>query len=214
MSGLKAAIVPVTPFQQNCAIVFDERSKRGVVVDPGGDAVGTCEYYFAANDWTPAAVLLTNARPGHAAAAYDLAAGWDIPVYLHRGDRDLLAEGDYGEPDDVREVADGQQLDIGGVEVSVAHLGSPTPGSVAYWVTADTDEGPIPVVFSGDTLLLRAVGHDCDGAGDPDSDPDLVAAVAAKLMVLDDKTVVMPGHGSSTSIGAERRANPHLKDLL
>ena len=82
----------------------------------------------------------------------------------------------------------------------------------AVRVTADTDEGPVPVVFSGDTLLLRAVGHDCDGAGDPD--PDLVAAVAAKLMVLDEKTVVMPGHGSSTSIGAERRVNPHLKDLL
>lgn len=201
-------------FDTNCYLVAQAASGPVLVVDPGDDAVGTCEYYFAANDWAPAAVLLTNARPGHAAAAYDLAAGWDIPVYLHRGDRDLLAEGDYGEPDDVREVADGQQLDIGGVEVSVAHLGSPTPGSVAYRVTADTDEGPVPVVFSGDTLLLRAVGHDCDGAGDPDSDPDLVAAVAAKLMVLDDKTVVMPGHGSSTSIGAERRANPHLKDLL
>lgn len=200
-------------FDTNCYLVAAAPSGPVLVIDPGDDAVGTCEYYFAANNWTPAAVLLTNGRPGHSGAAYDLAAGWDIPVYLHPADRELLADGQYGEPDRVVEVADGQLLELAGVEVTVAHFGVPTPGTVAYRVTADTDEGPVPVVFSGDTLLHRELGADCDGTG-AGRDPELAAVVAAKLMVLDDRTVVMPGHGSSTSIGAERRANPHLKDLL
>lgn len=203
-------------FDTNCYLLAAATNGPALVVDPGEDTVGTLEYYFAANDWTPAAVLLTHGHHGHSAAAYDLCAGWDIPVYLHRADRPLLAAGEFGEPDRVVEIDDGQLLRPAGIEVAVDLIGGHTPGSVAYRVRGGDDFGPVSVVFSGDTLLRRAVGHDCDAPGaepGPADLAELVAAIGAKLMVLHDDTVVLPGHGGATSIGAERRANPHLKDL-
>lgn len=211
ISGFAAGL-----FDTNCYVLATGPGTEALVIDPGDDAVGTCEYYFAANDWTPAGVLLTHGHPGHSAAAHDLSGGWDIPVYVHGADRGLLAAQEFGEPEHVVEVADGQLLQLAGIEVAVTLIGGHTPGSVAYRVIADTDEGPVPVVFSGDTLLHRGLGHHCDGPGSAPSASalqDLADAVGAKLMVLPDETVVMPGHGTSTSIGAERRANPYLKDL-
>lgn len=189
----------------NCYFVAARAGGAAVVIDPGDEAVATLEYYFAVNELTPAAVLLTHGHPGHSGSAFDLCAGWDIPVYLHPADHGLLVDA----PDRVLPVADREHLQIADIGVRVDHTPGHTPGSVTYRVTADTDEGPVEVAFTGDTLGFRWTGRDGN-----DSDPAALRdSIATRLLVLDDDTVVMPGHGTSTTIGGERRFNPYCKEL-
>ncbi len=195
----------VGPNETNCYLVAGQAGGAAFVIDPGDEAVSTLEYYFAVNDLTPAAVLLTHGHPGHSAAVFDVCTGWEIPVYLHPADAELLDE----PPDDVRAVIDGMRLPVAGVDVTVDHTPGHTPGSVTYRLTADTDEGPAGVAFTGDTLGFRWVGR-----GESDADrAALLASVGAKLLVLEDATVVLPGHGTSTTIGGERRFNPALQGM-
>jgi len=199
----------VGPAETNCYLVAPRPGGAAVVIDPGEDAVPTLEYYFAANDLSLAAVLLTHGHPDHAGSAYDLCEGWGIPAYLHPADHDLLAD----PPERVLELNGGQRLDVAGIVVTVDHTPGHTPGSVVYRVTADGDEGPADVAFTGDTLGFRTVGHDGCGGDHAEDRGQLLASVAGNLLVLGDDTVVLPGHGKSTTIGGERRFNPLLKDL-
>jgi hydroxyacylglutathione hydrolase len=195
----------VGKFDTNCYLVAAQPGAGAVVIDPGEDAIATLEYYFAANDLSPEAVLLTHGHPGHTASAYDLCEGWDIPAYLHPADFDLLVD----PPENVQKIQDGQRLEISKLVITVEHTPGHSAGSVAYRLAADTDEGPVDVAFTGDTLGFRSLGR-----GDCDADRTaLLNSVAGKLMVLGDATVVLPGHGTSTTIGGERRFNPDLKDL-
>ncbi len=188
--------------ETNCYLVAARAGSGAIVIDPGDEAVPTLEYYCAVNELTPAAVLLTCGKPEHTASAFDVCAGWDVPAYLHPADRHLLDD----PPDQVLAVSDGQSLRIADVVVAVDHTPGHTDGSVVFRVTADSDGGPVGVAFTGDTLLCRSVGA-------TDNLVRLLGSIREKLLVLDDDTVVLPGHGTSTSIGAERRSNPFLKDL-
>lgn len=191
----------------NCYLVAPRSGAQAIVIDPGEDVTQTLEYYFDVNALTPAAVLLTHGHPGHTASANELCDGWDIPVYIHAADRAMLSASDGGEPERLVEIADADQLRIADIVVTVDHTPGHTDGSVVFRVTADSDEGGVAVTFTGDTLLYRSIGRgdvfgeDCQ---------QLLGSVGDKLMVLDDRTVVLPGHGISTSIGAERRFNPNL----
>jgi glyoxylase-like metal-dependent hydrolase (beta-lactamase superfamily II) len=174
------------PGEVNCYLVATEAGSPAVVVDPGDEAIPTLEYYFAANGFTPAAVLLTHGHPTHAASAFDLSVGWGVPTYLHADDRSLLAELGTEQPETLIDVYDGDHLQIADIDVTVEHTPGHTPGSVLYRVDADSDEGSFPVVFTGDTAP---------------------AAVADKLLSLDGRAVVLPGHGPATTLGAYRRSH-------
>lgn len=180
--------------QANCYLIAPRAGAGALVVDPGDEAVQTLEYYFGANDLTPVAVLLTHGHPTHSAMAADVGMGWDIPVFVHAADRGLLDE----QPEEIVELTDGTDLELAGITVAVRHTPGHTPGSVALRLHADTDEGPVPVLLAGDTLARRSCGASMDPVRATES-------VREKLLVLDDRTVVLPGHGPSTSIGALRR---------
>ena len=196
----------VGPHQTNCYLVAARSGGPAVVIDPGDEAVPTLEYYFAVNDLAPAAVLLTHGHGGHTASVFDLCAGWQIPAYLHPADNHLLED----RPEELIAVADGVCIEVGEVAVTADHTPGHTPGSVTYRVNADTDEGSAAVAFTGDTLGFRWAGR---GEGRDEDHRRLRESVGAKLLVLGDDTVVLPGHGTSTTIGGERRFNPHCKDL-
>ncbi len=116
----------------------------------------------------------------------------------------------FSEPKQVVELADGDKLELAGITVTVDHTPGHTRGSVVFRITDDTDTGPADVVFTGDTLFAQSVGRtDLPGG----SGRDLLNSIVTKLLVLDDKTVVLPGHGPATTIGAERRTNPFLEGL-
>ncbi|CAN5458322.1 MBL fold metallo-hydrolase [soil metagenome] len=196
--------------EANCYLVAPRSGAQALVIDPGEDVVATLEYYFAVNELTPAAVLLTHGHPGHIASVTELCDGWDVPAYIHPADRPMLDDHHDGAPDHVIELADGGRLHIADILVTVDHTPGHTPGSVVFRVTAESDEGDVGVAFTGDTLLCRNIGR---GDAPGEDRALLLDSITAKLMVLDDKSVVLPGHGISTTIGAERRFNPYLKRM-
>ncbi len=113
----------------------------------------------------------------------------------------------FSEPKQVVELdRDGDKLDLGGITVTVDHTPGHTRGSVVFRVS----DGPADLAFTGDTLFKQSVGRtDLPGG----SGRDLLDSIVTKLLVLDDDTVVLPGHGPQTTIGAERRTNPFLEGL-
>jgi glyoxylase-like metal-dependent hydrolase (beta-lactamase superfamily II) len=112
----------------------------------------------------------------------------------------------FREPKQVVELdRDGDKIDLAGVSVTVDHTPGHTRGSVVFRVSDDDD-----IVFTGDTLFERSVGRTDLFGG---SGRDLMCSIVDKLLVLDDKTLVLPGHGPQTTIGAERRYNPFLEGL-
>ncbi|MET0898640.1 MAG: MBL fold metallo-hydrolase [Mycobacterium sp.] len=196
---------PTGPGEANCYLVAGAPRTAALVIDPGDEAVLTLEYYFEVNGFVPAAVLLTCGHAAHAASAFELGAGWDIPTYVHPADRSLLAELGDRQPENLIEVLGGDRLAVADILVAVDHTPGHTPGSVVYRVEADTDEGLVPVAFTGDTLLDPGLGAR--------GDQQQTRSVIEKLMVLDNKTVVLPGHGPSTTIGECRRSDPKLQEM-
>src|ERR1700754_389653 len=122
----------------------------------------------------------------------------------------MMAGAFFREPRQVVELdRDGDKIDVGSVSVNVDHTPGHTRGSVVFRVAAATQDGE-DLVFTGDTLFERSVGRTDLFGG---SGRDLLTSIVDKLLVLDDNTVVLPGHGNSTTIGAERRFNPFLEGL-
>ena len=121
----------------------------------------------------------------------------------------VMAGAFFREPKQVIELGrDGDKIDLGSVTVNVDHTPGHTRGSVVFRVSDAKDTKD--VVFTGDTLFERSVGRTDLFGG---SGRDLICSIVDKLLVLDDKTLVLPGHGNSTTIGAERRFNPFLEGL-
>ena len=122
----------------------------------------------------------------------------------------MVAGAFWREPKQVVELdRDGDKLDLGSVTVNVDHSPGHTRGSVLFRVLEAGKEGT-DVVFTGDTLFERSIGRTDLFGG---SGRDLLTSIVDKLLVLDDETVVLPGHGNATTIGAERRLNPFLEGL-
>ena len=159
-----------------------------------------------------------------------MADSYGCPAFIHPEDRHMLSDPIRGfgprlgqlalgalfrEPKQVVDLDhDGAVLDFGGVAVTVDHTPGHTRGSVVFRVDAGgqqrSDSGTGPVVFTGDTLFKQSVGRtDLPGG----SGNALLNSIVGKLLVLDDDTLVLPGHGESSTIGAERRTNPFLEGL-
>ncbi|MDX6346712.1 MAG: hydroxyacylglutathione hydrolase, partial [Streptomyces sp.] len=124
-----------------------------------------------------------------------------------------LGELSIGEPDDVKELADGSALQLAGMELTVAHAPGHTRGSVTFRLpeaaATPQDQGRPPVLFSGDLLFAGSVGRtDLPGG----NTAELYESLARVCLPLDDSTVVLSGHGPQTTIGRERAANPYLRD--
>ena len=113
----------------------------------------------------------------------------------------------FREPKQVLELdRDGDKIELGGVTVTVDHTPGHTQGSVVFRV----EQGPDQVAFTGDTLFRSSVGRtDLPGG----SGRDLLESIVTKLLVLDDDTLVLPGHGERSTIGIERHTNPFLEGL-
>ena len=213
---------PAGMLQCNCYVLASRAGADAVIVDPGQRAMGPLRRILDENRLTPAAVLLTHGHIDHIWSAQKVSDTYGCPAYIHPEDRFMLSDPIKGfgprigqiafgalfsEPKQVVELdSDGDKLGIGGMDVTVDHTPGHTRGSVVFRVGADTND----VVFTGDTLFRQSVGRtDLPGG----SGRDLLGSIMTKLMVLADDTVVLPGHGESTTIGVERRTNPFLEGL-
>jgi hydroxyacylglutathione hydrolase len=211
---LKAAIVPVTPLAQNCAIVWDTKTGRGAVIDPGGDADWVAER-VAAHGVTVEQIVLTHGHIDHAGGAARLKRllGGVPIVGPGVADRFLLEElplsgTRYGIPDAEavlpdRWLAEGESLEIGGRAFSVLHCPGHTPGHMVFV------DVPGKVAIVGDVLFRGSIGRTDFPYGDQQA---LVSAIRSKLFPLGDDIAFLCGHGPGSSFGAERRSNPFVGD--
>jgi glyoxylase-like metal-dependent hydrolase (beta-lactamase superfamily II) len=214
---------PVGPLQANCYVLARGEGEPCVVVDPGQDAAPPLDEQLRKHRLTPAAVLLTHGHFDHVLSAGQVCASYDVPAYIHPTDRFMLddpgaALGPAGRqlfgdgpamdvPADVRDLADGDVLELAGLRFDVTHTPGHTGGSVLFGV--GTDEGG-RLVLSGDTLFAGAIGRTDLPGGDHGQ---MLESLSTKVLPLDDETVVLPGHGPTTTIGRERAGNPFLQGL-
>ena len=211
MSTLKAMIVPVTPFQQNCAILWDEESKRGAVSDPGGD-VGRIIEAVEKSGVTIEKVLLTHGHIDHAGGAAELAERLGVGIEgPHTEDLFLLEDlprsgAQYGmqgvrpvTPD--RWLKEGDTVTVGGLTFDILETPGHTPGSVVFF------NRPNRFLLGGDVLFKGSIGRTDFPRGDHAA---LLASIRDKLFPLGDDVVFLPGHGQPGRIGEERLTNPFL----
>jgi glyoxylase-like metal-dependent hydrolase (beta-lactamase superfamily II) len=202
----------VTPFQQNCSIVWNGDSKRGVVIDPGGD-LDLIRQGIAETGATIDRILLTHGHIDHAGGAADLKAELGVPLEgPHIADRFLLdnleqTAAGYGLSGARNVVPDtwlqeGQQVQIGGMPFDVLHCPGHSPGSVAF-VNRD-----MKFAVVGDVLFRNSIGRSDLPGGDHET---LIRSIKDKLLPLGDEVAFICGHGPTSTIGEERRSNPFLR---
>ncbi len=209
--GLKAAIVPVTPFQQNCTLLWDAQTKKGAVVDPGGD-LDSIEAAIAEIGMQPEKIILTHGHIDHAGGAAELRERLGgIPIEgPHADERPLLdaleQQGQaYGiaaravTPD--RWLADGDTVTVAGHTFEVLHCPGHSPGSVVLANRAQR------FALMGDVLFQGSIGRTDLPLGNHEA---LMRSIHSKVLPLGDDFAFICGHGPTSTIGQERRTNPFI----
>lgn len=212
MGQLNAIIVPVTPFQQNCTVLFDSEDKSGVVVDPGGD-VANILAALKDNAIIATAIWITHGHIDHAGGAMDLkeALGVDI-IGPHEADRPLLDNLElqalrFGVSGQVRNcvpdrfLTEGEKVSFGEHLFEVLHCPGHAPGHVVFYNRA------AKFAHVGDVLFRGSVGRTDLPGGDHAA---LIASIKEKLLPLGDDIGFLCGHGPGGRFGEERRSNPFL----
>ncbi|KAB2720693.1 glyoxylase-like metal-dependent hydrolase (beta-lactamase superfamily II) [Ochrobactrum sp. RH1CCR137] len=215
MGQLQAIIVPVTPFQQNCTILFDSETKKGVVIDPGGDLDRILDA-IGSQGVEVEAIWITHGHIDHAGAALDLKEALDVDIIgPHKDDKFLLdnlaTTGlKYGLTEGVRNVTpdrwlnEGDKVSVAGHEFEVFHTPGHAPGHVVFF----NPEARFAIV--GDVLFSGSVGRTDLPGGDHAA---LIRSIKEKLLPLGDDIGFICGHGPGGRFGEERRSNPFLNDI-
>jgi len=209
---LRAAIVPVTAFEQNCSFLWCTRTMRGVLVDPGGDLPRLKQGIEKAGI-TVEKILVTHGHMDHCGMAGVLAQELGVPIEgPHEDDRFWIEqldssqskfglEGHSFEPD--RWLVDGDKVTFGEVELDVIHCPGHTPGHVVF------HHAPSHLAVVGDVLFAGSIGRTDFPRG---NHQDLIESITRKLWPLGDDTTFIPGHGPTSTFGEERRSNPFVAD--
>lgn len=209
-AGLKAAILPVTPFQQNCTLLWDPTTMIGAVIDPGGD-LDHIEKAISEIGMKVEKILLTHGHIDHAAGAAELKERLGVPIEgPHEADRPLLdaleAQGQaYGLPARTvtpdRWLDEGDTVTVGGHSFDVLHCPGHSPGSV---VLVNRKQR---FAIVGDVIFQGSIGRTDFPYGDHAA---LINAIRTKLLPLGDEFAFICGHGPTSTIGQERRTNPFI----
>ncbi len=210
---MKAAIIPVTPFAQNCSLIWCTETNKGAVVDPGGEIEKILEA-AKGQGIEIEKILVTHGHIDHAGAVADMAEQLDVPIEgPHAEDKFWIDQlGEQGErfgfegarvftPD--RWLEDGDTVTVGNVTLSVHHCPGHTPGHVVFF-NADTN-----VAIVGDVLFKGSIGRTDFPRGDHAT---LLNSIREQLWPLGDEVVFVPGHGPLSTFGEERQTNPFVGD--
>jgi hydroxyacylglutathione hydrolase len=212
---MQGIVIPVTAFQQNCSLIWDERTRKAAVVDPGGDL----DRVLAELDrqgLTLEKILLTHAHLDHAAATAELAGLKGVPIEgPHPDDQFLIDElpthaQKYGFPTSRSFtpnswLAQGDQVTVGSETLEVKHCPGHTPGHVVFFHAAAR------FALVGDVLFSGSIGRTDFPRG---NHPDLIRSIRENLFPLGDDVQFVPGHGPMSTFGKERQTNPFVADRL
>ncbi len=212
--AFRALIVPVTPFRQNCSVLVCSATRKGVVVDPGGD-LALIEKAVLEQGVELEKILLTHGHLDHAGGAAKLGRTHAVPIEGPHQDDAFLLEGlaDQGQrygfsgseactPD--RWLEDGDTVRFGAIELGVRHCPGHTPGHVVFFQDA------VKLALVGDVLFAGSVGRTDFPRG---NHSQLVASITERLWPLGDDMRFVPGHGQMSTFGWERKTNPYVSDL-
>jgi glyoxylase-like metal-dependent hydrolase (beta-lactamase superfamily II) len=207
---LKRETFPVGLLQCNCSILSDDASREAIVVDPG-DELPRVLAYLAAHGLTLRQIVVTHAHIDHIAGAQMLKAATGAPILYNQRDLPLVAMMEeqaawlgvnppvVSAPDD--DLADGQQLKLGGTSLEVIATPGHTQGSCCLYVPEAR------LLLAGDTLFAGSIGRTDLPGGNHEQ---LLHSIHERVLVLPDATAVVAGHGAETTIGREREFNPWL----
>jgi len=210
---MQLTIVPVTPFQQNCSVLWCERTRAAAIVDPGGELDRLLEVVRERN-LTLTKILVTHGHLDHAAGVAELARRCAVPVEgPHPDDAfwidqlPVQAQQFFGRPAEAfrpaRWLEQGDQVTVGDLELDVLHCPGHTPGHVVFHSRADR------IALVGDVLFAGSIGRSDFPRG---NHADLVRSIRERLFPLGDDVRFVPGHGPLSTFGEERRSNPYVSD--
>lgn len=212
--SLAHQVLTVTAFSQNCTVLWCTETQRAAVVDPGGD-VEEIAAFITDHQLKLDKVLLTHGHIDHAGGAQQLADQFNVSIEgPQQADQfwlDRLPEQSqmfhFPQQCDAltpaRWLNEGDTVSVGNETMSVLHCPGHTPGHIVFY------SATAGLLVAGDVLFYRSIGR----ADFPQSDPQqLLDAIRQKLYVLPNDTLVLPGHGRTTTIGDERRHNPFVHD--
>ncbi len=210
---MKIAVIPVTPFQQNCTLLVCEQTMHAALVDPGGDIEKILDV-VTQTGVTLEKIFLTHGHMDHAGATAELAERFNLPVEgPHIGDKFWidgipeqsrqfgLAPAKSFTPD--RWLKDGDQVRFGAITLDVYHCPGHTPGHVIFFDPASK------IAQVGDVLFQGSIGRSDLPGGDHDT---LIRSIKQKLWPLGADVVFVPGHGPLSTFGDERHSNPFVRD--
>lgn len=211
--SLNYRIIPVTPFQQNCSLIWCEKTRRAAVVDPGGD-LEKIRAAVAEEDVTVEKILLTHAHIDHAGGTAELSKELGIPIEGPQKEDNFWIVGlpqqaqmfgfpapEVFTPD--RWLEDGQQVTVGNKTLEVLHCPGHTPGHVVFY----HKESGLALV--GDVLFHSSIGRTDFPKGDHAT---LIRSIREQLFPLGDEVAFIPGHGPMSTFGRERATNPFVSD--
>ena len=215
MAILKAAIITVTPFQQNCSVIWKEDTKIAAVTDPGGD-LELIEKFIEDQNLTLSKIFITHGHLDHAAEAKALANKFNVVIEGPQIEDEFLTstletQGKaYGMPNAQNFVPDrwlneGDQIELDGEKLDVYHCPGHTPGHIIFHHI----ESKLAIV--GDVLFQGSVGRTDLPGGNMEA---LISAIREKLLPLGDDITFIPGHGPISTLGQERLTNPFVADQL
>ncbi|QEY23811.1 MBL fold metallo-hydrolase [Neisseria animalis] len=210
--ALQFEIIAVTPFRQNCTLLWDDESGDAVLTDVGGD-VPHLLAEIERRGVNLRGIWLTHGHLDHAGGVVELLKHCDVPVIgPHRDDEFLLQSlpevtAGYGFPvspafEPTRWLEEGEVLEVGAYRFDVLHIPGHTPGQVVFYC-AEAD-----LLIAGDVLFYETIGRTDFPRGNHE---DLITNIRSKLLVLPPQTRVIAGHGRMTTIGHEREFNPFLQ---
>ncbi|MEK9652918.1 MAG: MBL fold metallo-hydrolase [Betaproteobacteria bacterium] len=210
---MKLKIIPVTPFEQNCSVVFCESTMRGALIDPGGD-IEVLRNTIDSMEIKIEKILLTHGHIDHCGASAELKEILDIPIEgPHVDDQfwiDQLPEQgrQFGFPILKRFVPDryldeDDEVSFGDIRMKVKHCPGHTPGHVIF------HEENERLAFVGDVLFRGSIGRTDFPRGDFST---LINSITTKLWPLGNDVTFIPGHGPTSTFGEERLSNPYVSD--
>jgi len=206
-------ILPVGMLQCNCSVFGDEQTGEAMVVDPG-DEISRVLEVLERHSLTVKAIVITHAHIDHIGGAQKLKQATGAPVYMNANDEKLQSmmavQAQWlgmRTPDEVEidvPAKDGDRLVVGATEFHVLHTPGHTQGSISLY--APTEQK----LVAGDTLFQGSIGRTDLPGGDFQQ---IQRSIQGKLLTLPEETVVIPGHGDTTTIGEEKESNPFLQGL-